>query len=222
MIKFFSKKKKEVKISHGFDYVNGSYEDIVLNELKYNNSNEDFIEHLKRTNIVKVKSRDSYKKFAYKILKAKKFNLDVKIPSDVLLKNGIDAIQKIGMEYLYLKNIEKSYEIAKILFEMNDIYSAHFFFNFFVGTFYKNRNEESARKKLFHICKLDLALTIRSESFKNLSLPCITKLVQMLESEKKYDDALFIIDTYKNNKYESSYEYDLKPKEIRIRKKQNK
>ena len=64
--------------------------------------------------------------------------------------------------------------------------------------------------------KLDFALTNRYRIIQDATLPCISKLVQLLESEKEYEDALYIISIYKENGYVIQYQNELFPKEVRI------
>lgn len=219
MFKIFKKKNNEKKTLPEFDYYSASFSEIIRNEKKWELYNFDYNKYLFSRSVVKWKLRDDYLNKAREILKSNNFIVDVDIPKDVSIRNIYEAVEIFGLEYIKIDDLKKSYEIGLILFKLNDFGSCHFYFNAFVAHFYKYRNQKEYKEKVFHICKLDFAITSRYMVLKDAILPCVSKLVQMLEKEKKYDDALFIINHYKDNGFMIQYQNEFVAKKNRIKNK---
>lgn len=225
MFKLFSKKEKKRTIQE-FDYVNATFEEILLNEKSFQIENKySFEQNQFERAFIRPEKRHSHILSAKKILENYEFVTDLDLDKNLSIRDDLDVIEQYGMKYLESNNLEKSFEIAVILFKQESSYkhfmSCHFFFNHFVETFYKKRDDINFKEKLIMICKYDFALTNRYKIMQDVILPCITKLVQLLEYDKKFNEALYVIDVYKNNGYIRHYQNELLPKELRIKKKFN-
>lgn len=220
-------KPKYNKNTIKFDYINNDYNSILNHENSFAIDNKSSFEkdQFNRA-LIKPHLRENYIFEANKLLKMNNLDIDINIPLDISLRDELDAIENYGLIYIQKNNIEKAYKIAEILFNQPSSYkhfmSSHFYFNHFMQFFYKFRSDSEVNDKLINIGKFDFAITNRYKMIQDVILPCITKLVQMLESEKKYKDALFIIDIYKKNGYTKHYQNELYPKEVRIKKKSSK
>jgi hypothetical protein len=226
MFKFLEKIQVKDNQKTYFDYLNSNFDSIFKHEnsLKLDNKYSFEKNQIDRATI-NSKLRDHFILEANKILTKNNFKLDLILSRDISLRDDLDVIENYGLKYIENNNIEKAYEIAEILFYQPSSYkhfmSSHFYFNNFYQGFYKFRDDSDILRKLFNIGKFDFALTIRYKILQEVTLPCITKLVQILEKEKKYEDALYIIDVYKKNGFTRQYQEELYAKEIRINKKIN-
>lgn len=117
---------------------------------------------------------------------------------------GFEEVLSIWGEALLAKGYKhEAVEIVKILFSLPSAYckfvSTHFLLNNLMNAFYPSaKNNIESREICYLIGEMDFVLTCSYDFFNSANLPCITKLVQLLENDSRYDEALSIISIYEN------------------------
>lgn len=136
-----------------------------------------------------------------------------------------EVLEKWGTSLISKGFIHEAMEISKIIFNSEASYSrfmsAHFLLNYLMNVFYPKIKENQDYKDIcYSIGQMDFVLTCSYDFLNKASLPCITKLVQLLENDLRYEEALDIIHIYESKEATSEIQ-ELLPKKNRILKKRN-